>query len=244
MLDAARIAVIVPAYREERLIARMLARVPAVVDALYVVDDASPDGTREAALGVGDPRVRCVRHAVNRGVGAAIATGYGAALADGHDVLVVMAGDDQMHPDDLAPLVRAVLDGADYAKGNRFRHAESGRMPFARRVAGEVLSAATRAATGLDVSDTQCGYTALAARAARTLPLDELWPRYGYPNDLLGMLAARGASVVEVPVRPVYADERSGVRPWHAATVLGVIARRWQKESAQPRTARSTMRSA
>src|SRR5689334_6881870 len=103
MLDAARLAVIVPAYREERLIARMLRRVPAAVDAVYVVDDASPDGTRDAALAVSDPRVRVVSHASNRGVGAAIATGYLAALADGHDVLAVMAGDDQMHPDDRAP---------------------------------------------------------------------------------------------------------------------------------------------
>jgi len=230
MLDGARVAVIVPAYREERLIARMLSRVPAAVDAVFVVDDASPDGTREAALAVADARVRVVSHAVNRGVGASIATGYGAALEAGHDVLVVMAGDDQMDPGDLEPLVRAVIAGADYAKGNRFRHAESRRMPLARRAAGEVLSAVTRLATGLGVSDTQCGYTALSAGAARTLPLADIWPRYGYPNDLLGMLAARGLTVAEVPVRPVYADERSGVRPWHAATVLGVIVRRALRE--------------
>jgi glycosyltransferase involved in cell wall biosynthesis len=232
MLDEARIAVIVPAYREERLIARMLARVPAEVDAVFVVDDASPDGTRIAALAVADPRVCVLSHAVNRGVGAAISTGYRAAVDAGHDVLVVMAGDDQMDPADLAPLVRAVLGGADYAKGNRFRHAESRRMPLARRIAGEVLSAVTRLATGLGVGDTQCGYTALSARAARLLPLDELWPRYGYPNDLLGMLSARGFTVTEVPVRPVYADERSGVRPWHALTVLSVILRRALRERA------------
>jgi glycosyltransferase involved in cell wall biosynthesis len=230
MLEGARIAVIVPAYREERLIARMLSRLPAAVDSVIVVDDASPDATREAALAVGDPRVTCVSHTVNRGVGAAIATGYRAALEGGSDVLVVMAGDDQMHPEDLVPLVRAVLAGADYAKGNRFRHEEARRMPLARRIAGEVLSAATRLATGLAVGDTQCGYTALSARAARLLPLDELWPRYGYPNDLLGMLAARGLTVTEVPVRPVYADESSGVRPWHAATVVGVIVRRALRE--------------
>jgi glycosyltransferase involved in cell wall biosynthesis len=230
MLDGARVAVIVPAYREERLIARMLARVPAEVDAVLVVDDASPDATRDAALAVADARVQVISHTVNRGVGAAIATGYRAALDAGHDVLVVMAGDDQMDPADLAPLVRAVLAGADYAKGNRFRHPEARRMPFARRAAGEVLSAVTRLTTGLGVSDTQCGYTALSARAAGALPLDELWPRYGYPNDLLGMLAARGLTVTEVPVRPVYADERSGVRPWHALTVLGFIVRRALRE--------------
>jgi glycosyltransferase involved in cell wall biosynthesis len=234
MLGNARVAVVVPAYREERLIARTLGRMPAFVDGVYVVDDASGDETLLRARALGDPRVRCLAHAENRGVGAAIRTGYGAALADGHDVLAVMAGDDQMHPDDLAPLVSAVLAGADYAKGNRFVHPERRRMPFARRLGGALLSFATRAATGLAVSDTQCGFTALSARAARALPLDELWPRYGYPNDLLGLLAAHGLCVVEVPVRPVYADEQSGIRPWHVFSVLSVIVRRRLRTSRTP----------
>ena len=230
MFDGARIGLIVPAYREARLLGRMLARIPSFVDAVYVVDDASDDGTSGVAENAGDPRVRCLVHERNRGVGAAIASGYHAALGDGCDVLAVMAGDDQMHPDDLAPLVRAVLAGADYAKGNRFVHADRGRMPALRRAGGELFSLLTRASTGLCVSDTQCGYTALAARAASRLPLAELFPRYGYPNDLLGMLGARGFRVVDVPVRPVYADERSGLRPWHAARIPLVIARRWWKE--------------
>lgn len=238
VLDGARIAVIVPAHGEERLLGRMLARVPGYVDGIYVVDDASTDGTFDVARASGDPRVRALRHTENQGVGAAIVTGYRGALADDHDVLAVMAGDDQMHPDDLAPLLRAVLGGADYAKGNRFRHPDAGRMPLARRFGGEVLSLATRQASGLRVSDTQCGFTALSARAARSLPLGELWPRYGYPNDLLLLLAARGMRVAEVPVRPVYADETSGLRPWHAVRILGVIARRYA------RVARSTSSSA
>ena len=230
MLDGARIAVIVPAYREARLLGRMLTKIPAFVDAVYVVDDASDDGTPNVARGASDPRVRCLVHAENRGVGAAIVSGYPAALGDGHDVLAVMAGDDQMHPEDLAPLVRAVLAGADYAKGNRFVHPDARRMPVMRRAVGELVALFTRVSTGLRISDTQCGYTALAARAAGGLPLAELFPRYGYPNDLLGMLAARGHAVVDVPVRPVYADERSGLRPWHAARIPFVIARRWWKE--------------
>jgi glycosyltransferase involved in cell wall biosynthesis len=241
VLADARIAVIVPAYREERLLPRMLARVPAFVDAIYVVDDASPDRTFDAAAcvrGARDPRVHPLRHAENRGVGAAIVTGYQRALADGHDVLAVMAGDDQMHPDDLEPLVRAVLTGADYAKGNRFAHPDARRMPCSRRLGGELLSRVTRLTSGLRVSDSQCGFTALSASAARILPLAELWPRYGYPNDLLLLLAARGFRVVEVPVRPVYADEASGLRPWHLLSILGVIARRYA------RVARSTSSSA
>ncbi|MCC6213678.1 MAG: glycosyltransferase family 2 protein [Polyangiaceae bacterium] len=222
------VAVVVPAYGEARLLPRMLRRLPAWVDAVYVVDDASDDGTAEAALAVGDPRLRVVRHSVNRGVGAAIATGYAAALAAPADVVAVMAGDDQMDPGDLPSLLAPLADGrADHVKGDRLAHPEARRMPLARRAGTRFLAGVTRAATGLRVHDSQCGYTATTAACLRALPLDDLWPRYGYPNDLLALLARGGFRVAEVPVRPVYADEASGLRPWHVVTILAVIARRW-----------------
>src|SRR5690606_17912389 len=178
-----------------------------------------------------------VRHATNQGVGASIVGGYRQALGAGAEVIAVMAGDNQMHPDDLEAVIAPVALGqADYVKGNRWLHPERATMPLLRRLGGHLLSALTRLATGLGVSDTQCGYTAIGAATARALPLAELWPRYGYPNDLLGMLAARQRRVVEVPVRPVYADETSGLRPWHVASIAGVIARRWMQERAAPGT--------
>src|SRR3970282_1952987 len=152
----ARIAVIVPAYREAALIGRTLSATPDFVDAIYVVDDASDDGTLEAARAVGDARVRCLQHRETRGVGAAIVSGYEAALADRADVLAVMAGDNQMHPGDLKSVIQPIVAGAaDYVKGNRFVHAEARRMPIARRLAGEVLSLATRFGTCLAVAACQ-----------------------------------------------------------------------------------------
>ena len=76
---------------------------PAFVDHVVVVDDASRDahGAR-GARAPGDARVEVIRHEANRGVGAAIVTGYRRARALGADVAAVMAGDGQMHPDDLA----------------------------------------------------------------------------------------------------------------------------------------------
>ena len=121
---------------------------------------------------------------------------------------------------DLVQVDAVVSDGVEYAKGNRFAHARVQDMPLARRSAGRVLAALTRLATGLAVQDTQCGYTALAAGTARNLPWSELWPRYGYPNDLLGMLFERGLPVREVVVRPVYGDEVSGIGLRHALLVI------------------------
>jgi glycosyltransferase involved in cell wall biosynthesis len=239
----ARVAVVIPAFCEERLVARTIDDIPVWVDSIHPVDDASPDGTWSAIQSAATSRVRPIRHVENAGVGAAIVSGTLAALEAGADVIAVMAGDGQMDPADLGGVVDPVALGrADYVKGNRFVHPERRRMPLLRRLGGRVLSRLTRAATGLDVDDTQCGFTALSAPAARRLPLQSLWPRYGYPNDLLGMLAAQGMRVREVAVRPIYASERSGLRPWHAATIAGLIGRRWLLT--QLAIARSTISSA
>ncbi len=220
--------VIVPAYEEAAKIQSTLRTMPAEVRAVYVVDDASHDDTVELARAVGDPRVTVLRHDRNRGVGAAITTGYRAALArPGHvgDAFVVMAGDGQMAPGDLPALLEALRD-ADYAKGNRMHHAEvRARMPRQRYVGSLVLSWLTSRAVGMSIADSQCGYTAITRAACGRLDLDGLWPRFGYPNDVLGQLAARGLRVAEVPIEPVYADETSHLRAWHVPRIGWLIAR-------------------
>jgi glycosyltransferase involved in cell wall biosynthesis len=228
VIEGQRVAVVVPAFDEEALLPRTLGGIPGFVDDVIVVDDASRDRTVDAARESGDARMVLVRHDRNRGVGAAIRTGYRVALARGADVAAVMAGDDQMHPEDLPAVLGPVLSGrADYAKGNRLGWPGAWRtMPLARFFANHLLSLLTRIATGCRVSDSQCGYTAISRRALAALDLDALYPRYGYPNDLLGRLTELGAVVEDAVVRPVYAGEQSGIT---LATALfrvpGVILR-------------------
>ena len=175
-----------------------------------------------------------VRHGRNRGVGAAIVTGYRRVLAHPRelDVAVVMAGDGQMDPADLPGLLDPIADGrADYAKGNRFRHREVWRaMPASRLVGNVVLSMATKVTSGYwHVFDSQCGYTAITRQALAAIELDRVFPRYGYPNDLLARLHAAGVRVVDVPVRPVYGPAwSSGIRiPSVVSPVARVLARSW-----------------
>lgn len=122
MLEGKRVAVVVPAHNEERLLPVTLARIPDFVDRIIVVDDASRDETvvRARAAAADDQRVELIEHERNRGVGAAIITGYKRAAAERLDVTCVMAGDDQMDPDDLVTLCGPVARGElDYAKANR-----------------------------------------------------------------------------------------------------------------------------
>jgi glycosyltransferase involved in cell wall biosynthesis len=216
MLEGKRVAVVVPAYNEERLIGETLAGIPEFVDRIYVVDDKSKDATVERTRAAGDPRVELVEHERNRGVGAAIVTGYKRALVDRIDVTCVMAADNQMEPADLETLVRPVARGElDYAKANRLFTGDAWRqIPRYRYLGNAVLSLLTKIASGYwHVADSQSGYTAIGLPMLELLDLDRIYAKYGFPNDMLVHLNVWNARVRDFPSRPIYGvGERSGIR--------------------------------
>lgn len=221
MYEGKTVAVVVPAYNEEKLIGTVLDTMPDFVDLIVVVDDASTDHTSEIVTAYYvrlAGRLVCVRHTSNQGVGAAIVTGYKQALLRHSDVVAVMAGDGQMDPDDLVRLVAPVACGhAEYAKGNRLFRGESWRMiPHSRYLGNAVLSLLTKIASGYwHIADSQSGYTAIARVALECLALDSVYKRYGMPNDMLIKLNVENFRVRDVSVRPVYdIGEVSGIRLW------------------------------
>ena len=221
MVEGKRVAVVVPAFQEELLVAETIRGIPAFVDLIVVVDDHSSDGTADRARDVGDPRVEVIEHVENRGVGGAIATGYARCRELGVDVTCVMAGDNQMDPGELLALVGPVARGeVDYAKANRLVSGEAWQLiPRSRYLGNAVLSLLTKIASGYwHVADSQAGYTALSLEALRRLDLERLYRRYGFPNDMLVHLNVQSARVRDVPSRPVYGvGERSGIRIRHVA---------------------------
>ena len=216
MLAGRSVAVVVPAFDEERLIGTTLAGIPEFVDHVFVVDDASRDATAERARSSGDARVEVISHERNQGVGAAILTGYRRALAAGIDVTCVMAGDNQMDPADLEAIAGPVARGeADYAKANRLFTGRAWELiPHTRYLGNAVLSLLTKIASGYwHVADSQSGYTAIARETLDLLDLDRIYERYGFPNDMLVHLNVINARVRDVPSRPVYGvGESSGIR--------------------------------
>jgi glycosyltransferase involved in cell wall biosynthesis len=216
MVDGKRVAVVVPAYNEESLLPETLAGIPDFVDRIYVVDDASRDATVERARAAGDPRLEVIRHERNRGVGAAIVTGYQRAIEERIDVTCVMAADNQMDPAELRGLVEPVARGElDYAKTNRLFSGQAWQlMPHHRYLGNAVLSLLTKIASGYwHVADSQSGYTAIGLPMLEQLDLDRLYPRYGFPNDLLVHLNVWNARVRDFPSKPVYGvGERSGIK--------------------------------
>jgi glycosyltransferase involved in cell wall biosynthesis len=223
------VAVVVPAYKEEKLIGRVIETMPECVDHIIVVDDCSPDRTSEVvqALQKDYPQVVLIRHEVNQGVGGAIATGYKWARDHQIDATAVMAGDAQMHPDDLPNLLDPVVAGqVDYAKGNRLISGEAWyKVPRVRYLGNAALSLLTKVASGYwHVADSQTGYTVINLKALQTIDPDLIYKRYGMPNDLLVRLNIYSFRVRDVEIKPVYGiGEQSGLRPFRMMPKLALL---------------------
>jgi len=215
MYKGAVIAAVVPAYKEEKMILRVIETMPDIVDHIVIVDDCSPDRTSEVVRSSDDPRVTLIRHDVNQGVGGAIITAHRAAMELGSDVNVVMAGDAQMDPAYLPDLLDKVTDeGYGFAKANRFYSPESFRGMPGYRVFGNIaLSFLTKLSSGYwNLFDPQNGYTAIRTEVLKRVPLDRVARRYSFENDLLIHLNILQVPAVDVPIPAVYGDEVSSIR--------------------------------
>ena len=223
--------VVVPAYNEEGLVGDVIATIPEFVDRVYVVDDASDDGTweeiRAHAMAVNEhadqddsdygtfsPRVVIFRHETNRGVGAAVKTGYRRALEDGIDVTAVMDGDGQMDPDELPRMLGPVVEGdADYAKGTRLhRRRDRAEMSRWRLFGNWLLTMLTRTSSGYwQMTDPQNGYRVISREALATVPFESAYDDHGFTNDTLALLNVYDFRIADVSHGAIYGDEESDI---------------------------------
>ena len=212
-----RIAVVIPAYNEAKLIEKTISGVPAYVDTIIPVNDASKDDTGGIVkrLSMKNRKIRFVDLGNNSGVGGAIMAGHDKALSEKADIIAVMAGDNQMDPDRLPELLDMIIDkNVDYVKGNRFRHAEELRtMPRVRFIGNIVVTFMNKLATGSwSVSDPLNGYTAITAKALRTIDRRSLMPRYDFEISMLLELADKSLAVRDVFIPARYGSEQSKIR--------------------------------
>ena len=209
-----KILVAIPAFRAEATIAGVIAGLPAFVDFIVVVDDASPDATSAAVGKIADARLHLVRHEKNRGVGGAMTTAFRKAIELGSDVVVKIDSDGQMDPAQMPRLLDAIVErGFDYAKGNRFLHSEAlGNMPTHRLVGSLALTFMTKLASGYwNIFDPQNGYIAARTDVLARLDLDQISTGYFFENDMLIHLNIIERRVTDIPMPARYGDERSSM---------------------------------
>ncbi|MDD5066974.1 MAG: glycosyltransferase family 2 protein [bacterium] len=207
-----KISIVIPAYKEEKLIKPTLENIPRLIDRIYVVDDRSPDNQNEVILKCAkkDRRIHLLRHKINQGPGASIITGYRQSSQDGYDITVVVGGDYQMPLHEVKNFLDPIIDGrVDYTKGNRFLLSRLDdtlhKMPKLRLVANWIITALTKIASGYyKVMDVVDGYTAISKRAVDTINWDKAWKGYGYPMDFLIRLNAYSFKVLDIPRTAIY----------------------------------------
>jgi glycosyltransferase involved in cell wall biosynthesis len=208
MVQASRetVCAIIPAFGEERFIGTVVRAVLEHLNHVVVVDDCSPDQTAQVARAAG---AEVICHRKNLGKGAAIKTGLRKA-ADSFGFFLFMDGDGQHDPAEIPKfLAKATATQAHLIVGNRMRNVAT--MPVIRRWTNKFMSWQISKLCHRELPDSQCGY-----RMARyeLLPLlQEASDGFAFETESL-LLAARNDFRIEfVPVRTIYRNERSKIKP-------------------------------
>lgn len=191
-------------------------RIPAQIDAIYIVDDACPDKTGEhVKTSQKDPRVKVIIHGQNQGVGGATLSGFKAAFNDGHDIAIKLDSDGQHDPDYAKDIINIFKEHhCGYVKGSRFlRRGDIEDMPRFRLFANAVLSATNKFASGYySLTDPTNGLIAIHKDAFMHLNPDKIAKRYFFESDILFHLNMARQHACEFPMQAKYGQETSHLK--------------------------------
>ncbi len=205
-VPAVRVVIVVPTYNEVGNIEPLCRRVRAVLpDAeVLVVDDASPDGTAEAARRIAADLgpITLVEQAAKGGLGAAYRAGFREALERGAEVCVQLDADLSHDPAVVPALVANIEHGADLAIGSRY--VPGGRTvdwPRQRRMLSRWGNRYAAGVLGLAVNDATSGFRAYSADALRRMDYETVMADgYGFQVEMTHRLVGIGGRIVEFPI--------------------------------------------
>jgi glycosyltransferase involved in cell wall biosynthesis len=210
-------SIVIPAYNEGQRITATLDKVLAYLEQegwaaeVIVIDDGSRDNTPEIVRGYMQrhPAVRLLQNPGNRGKGYSVRNGMLNARGD----LLLFSDADLSSPIyEARKLFAALGEGAEVAIGSRWLRSElqTERQPFYRQLFGRVFNLHLRVLLGLKFKDTQCGFKAFTARAAKALFPRQKIERWGFDPELLFLARKFSLPVREIAVEWAH-DERSKI---------------------------------
>ncbi len=220
-----RVSVIMPVYNERATIEEIVRRVLAIpLDLeLIIVNDASTDGTAEILRTMGDPRIRVLQHAVNRGKGAAIRT---AILEASGEVIVIQDGDLEYDPSQIPALLEPIERGvADVVYGSRFLGGPHRIHLFWHYLANQTLTFFSNLLNNLNLTDMETCYKCFRREIIEGIPLRS--DRFGFEPEITAKLARRKARFYEIPISYFGRDYAEGkkIRWVDGLAALGAILR-------------------
>jgi len=222
------VGIVIPARNEQEFIGTVIESIPDFVDKIIVVNDGSSDNTKKIVEEKINAKNKIeLINLAGEGVGRAIDCGHQYLLDNLQKpfVSVVMAGDGQMDVEDLPHVIEPIIqEQTDHVKGNRFHHPDgTGNMPATRKLASKLLGFFTTLAAGRQVTDPQCGYTATSHVVLENWNWNVSWKGYGYPNYWLIEMSKKSFRLKEVPVKSVYANEKSGIKNFSFFISVGLM---------------------
>ena len=218
--QAKKIVAAIPAYNEEKTIAKIILGARKKVDEVIVVDDGSIDSTAEIAEALG---AKVVKHRENLGYGAAIRTCFETAKKLNVDAMVILDADGQHNPDEIPSLLEKIKEGDDVVIGSRFVE-KNNKMPKYRKFGIGIINLAMRWA-GVKVSDSQSGFRAYSKKAIKQIELKE--KGMSVSAEILSQAKEKNLKISEVPINCNYdVEEPSTENPLvHGLSVLLSIIR-------------------
>ncbi len=215
-----RIAVVIPAYNEERNVALVAREAARHAEWVIVVDDGSRDGTWDAIRSL-QPPIFPYRHIINLGKGAALKTGCAAAELFGAAVIVTLDADGQHPPEYIPGIVRHMDEhGLQFVFGER---SGGDRMPFIRRAGNYAINQAAYRLFNLRTRDVWCGFRAFRASCLPRIP----WKARDYSGEVQMALAVgrSGIPYGSYSIPTIYEEGAAkGVHILHGLKLLGQMA--------------------
>ncbi|UGV41942.1 glycosyltransferase family 2 protein [Methanococcoides orientis] len=208
---------VLPAFNEGVSIGSVVLLTRHYVDEVIVVDDGSSDSTAKIAEMAG---ARVIIHPQNRGKGAALRTGFDAAKNS--RVIVTLDTDGQHDPKQIPILVAPILSNqADMVNGSRYLHGKETDTPSYRRVGQTVLDQATKLNSGIDITDTQCGFRAFSGHTYDVFRFKAA--NLAIESEMLADASNAGLRITEVDIDVRYDVDCSTEHPLKHG--IGVLVR-------------------
>jgi len=210
-----KIAVVIPCYKVEKHIEKVVIGIPDFADHIILVNDCSPDNTLQALnrIATTNSKAIVISNQKNEGVGGAMLTGFKKSLEINADIIIKIDGDGQMDCSYIAKMIDKISDNADFVKGNRFYDRKMlSQMPFIRRLGNIGVGFLVKMASGYyKISDPANGFFCIKANSIRKLNTKHIAKRFFFESSLLIELYYTGAKIKEVPMPAIYADEKSNL---------------------------------
>jgi len=195
-----KIICVIPAYNEEKNIAKVISEVKPFVWKIIVVNDKSNDNTQELAKQAG---AIVISHPINRGQGASLQTGNDYALKLGADIIVHFDGDDQFLATEINDMCQPIINNeADIVFGSRFLEKKAKLPLFKKIVIYPLAKFFTSNILGIKLSDPQNGFRALNRFAAEKIRIFNR--EMAHNSEIQSKAFAYKLRVKEVPITVIY----------------------------------------